>query len=1279
MKIWQQNLDRGLENQHELINVLLEEGCQFVVLQEPYIGPGAWTRADAQWRVVYPTPHGKEGVRSRAVTLVNVSLPTDSWNQMQIDSPDMVAVEFRGEFGTLRMVNIYNDGDHDETLRTLRDFMREAQRRRPPTGEAEAARAVAPLLQLLGHYSMKMPLPQGVPTLRAKRTGNLTRPDNVFCSDNFFDFFISCDAYPTRTPGTTDHFPIISVVDLVPPVRVKETRWDWRGTNWEEFKELLAGELDAIGEVDGYASVNEILDAIQALDKVVWRCVEEKVPKLKSCARSKRWWTSELSALRRDKERLARLSYHQREVPGSPAHEEYRVARNYFSSRVRAARRQHWLEWLDSIDGADVWTAGQLMKGGSTDGGRTRVPDLRRKSAGGGEEVAATNSAKSKWMVEEFYPKRGAGATDPPGDTVYPEPLWEYSPISEALLHQAVGKMKPWKATRSGTFPNCLYKYCAASLVPRLCKIYRALDVYQHEPEDWKRTETIIARKPGKPDYSLVGAHRPLILSHGHARLRNAAKTIQVTTNAERYNMLPANHYGGRPGRTGVDMVQVLVKRIKDTWRKGKVATLLLRDVKGAFPSAMISRVVHNMRMAGVPKGHTDWMERRFEGRTTQLLFDDYISEPFPIDDGLDQGDPQSVICYLFYNSPLARVHDDSGIYIDDYHVLAVGNTLVETSGMVAEIVTKDGGVNEWGVTHNSVFGAAKDQACHFSQRKVLRRRPFGQKSVWEPERRPNLVINGHVVKPSKAVKLVGIWLDEKLTFKEQAAAAVAKGQEWIVNFRRLGRVAGGVAAAYIRQLYISICVPRMLYGAEVWLAPTYQRDLGANRRRDTRAPVKKLASIQLRAARLMLGGMVSSPGDLLDAHADLLPMNLAVDKILQKAAVRYATLPPTHPLHAAVANVARYGHVKKHPSPLHFLMTAYKNVRQDLVEKIPAARMEVMPVQVRVATSKEEAKEWAMAETARVSLFSDGSLIDGQVGAAGLLCVDGAVKRVKGVRLGTAKKYGVYEAEGVGQILALECLRLEVDEWIDGIVPLGLDNTAAIRATTCSRPGVGRHLWDLFHRRLAAAKEEHPGLRLRVDWTPGHVEIPGNEAADEAAKRAAKNGSFGGTPVFLKNLPYSKSALVLAHTKVLKKAARKQFTRSRRYGRTRSIDDSMPSSNFRKLTKGLPRKHASLLFQLRSHHAPLAKHLFRLNKSPTPTCPCCGLYEETVDHYLHFCTAHDAARRQLRAANRLAAHSKHLLSDPKLLPDLFLYVQRTGRFHSVFGDFKLLERPKDK
>ncbi|KAJ7134457.1 hypothetical protein C8R44DRAFT_600089, partial [Mycena epipterygia] len=118
LRLWQQNLDRGLNNQHELLQTMGRDKYHFAALQEPYVGPGNVTRANSYWRPVYPTGHSKEAGarRPRAVTLVNTSLPTNVWSQLSIASPDVVGVELRGSFGALRIINIYNDGDNDESL-----------------------------------------------------------------------------------------------------------------------------------------------------------------------------------------------------------------------------------------------------------------------------------------------------------------------------------------------------------------------------------------------------------------------------------------------------------------------------------------------------------------------------------------------------------------------------------------------------------------------------------------------------------------------------------------------------------------------------------------------------------------------------------------------------------------------------------------------------------------------------------------------------------------------------------------------------------------------------------------------------------------------------------------------------------------------------------------------------------------------------------------------------------------------------------------------------------
>ena len=569
--------------------------------------------------------------------MVNTRLPTDTWTQIPINSSDIVGLQLHGDFGTIRLINIYNDGDHNEVLQALSKHMHDPTARsypaRPlhyiwmgdfnrhsPLWDEErnehlftphALRATQPLYNLLRQHHMKMALPKDIPTLEARATKNLTRPDNVFCSADLLDNFITCDTEPALWPVKTDHFPIISIIDVAVAPREYTPRPNFRDTEWDEFCEDLKLELGGIPDPETYDTIDELNQAIERLDQAINMCIERHVPMSKPCPASKRWWTKKLAETKKAVMKLGRKSYKLWIMADHPIHNEFYRVRNDYSLQIRKAKAKHWTEWLEGLCNQGVWTASRLVTGPAMDRGRSRIPTLQKKhpTTRAVIQEAAMNEEKSKWLFKEFFPPKPATSTVDP-DSDYPEPRWKYEPVTNECLIRCIAKMSPYKATRSGTVPNSVYKNNKDLLVPRLGAIYRAINKLEYYPLDWENTETIALQKPGKPDYSNPAAHRPIVLSSGHVRLYNVAKTEQVVLMAEKHNLLPNNHYGSHPGRSTTDAVHFIVKATKDAWRKGLVVSLLLLDIKGAFPSMAVDQLIHNMRMRGVPKEHTDWILR---------------------------------------------------------------------------------------------------------------------------------------------------------------------------------------------------------------------------------------------------------------------------------------------------------------------------------------------------------------------------------------------------------------------------------------------------------------------------------------------------------------------------------------------------------------------------------------------------------------------------------------------------------------------------------------------
>ncbi|CAA7269138.1 unnamed protein product [Cyclocybe aegerita] len=1276
MRIWQQNLNKSLPAQLDLLHAANPNDYDILLLQEPHINHLGNTRANTYWTVVYPDRHLRDPKKTRSVMLINKKILTTSWIPIATQSSDITVIQIHGDFGTVRIFNIYNDCQNDNSLDSLANHLHTQEHREHPVAPlwmvwagdfnrhhplwdeernnhlftTSALEKGQKLIDLLADHWMVMVLPKDIPTLEALSTKDTTQVDNVFCSEGMAKDFDRCDMEPEWRPVCTDHFPIMSTINIQMQSNMPRPRRNFRETDWEEFRQELKKGLEKIerprefkeGEEEAFES------ARRELERVVIETIEKVVPMTNPTPYAKRWWTKDLTKMRKEVWKMSHKSYRACHNQANPIHKQYWQVRNEYSQLIKDTKRDHWEEWLEGLDGEEVWTASRLVKGPGGDGGRVRVPTLEIRDGEAGQAcTATTNKEKGQLFFETFFPKRSV-EVEAGGETTYPRPKWKYKPVTNEQVHRAIQRLKPYKVSKEGSAPNSLFTNNRKILVLYLAPLYRATDTFKIYPAAWKATETPVLRKPGKGNYSVTGAYRPIVLTDGFARILNMCKTEDLAKMAKREGLLPANHFGGRPGHATTNSIHLVVKTIKDAWRLHQC---------------------YELQKRGVPKEHVEWVRRRNKGHTTTLVFDDYQSDPFEVEDGLDQGDPKSLILYNanILLIPVRQNGEWAFIFVDDVALVATGKDFEETHKKLKEMMERDEGVLEWATKHNCTFGIEKFQLLDAGRKKV--ENPLGvRKKV--PMPCPTLVIRGQRIKPSTHIKFLGVNIDQELQWKEQGVAVIAKGSDWLAQFQRIAKPAGGVSFKHMRQLYLSVAIPRILYTADIFMTPG--RVNGGSRRKGGGIMRAKLTSIQGQIANMIVGGMRSSPHDTAEAYTDLMPFHLMVDKVRFMAALRLATLPATHPLHTAVKSAAKRK-VKRHTTPLHDLMHMYK-LQPELMEKIKGVQQGpkwAPQVRIQIARSKERAEEEERKRADDdIRIYTDGSGYEGRIGGAAVLYRGGVVKRTLWHRLGKETAHTVYEGEGVGLILAMELIRKEQRRI--RAVTVGVDSQAAIQAIPSTKLKPGHYLWDIFHEQIDQVRKIHNDIKITVRWTPGHIGIEGNERADGEAKKGATDGSSPKMqlPIALrKKLPTSKAAVKQHYIMRLKLKAVQKWKQTKRYARLQRFDEEMPAKAYQKLTRQLRRKQATIMYQLRTGHAPLAKHLHQIGKADSPICPNCGEHDKTVEHYLLRCSKHRRTREAMMRRAGLAASSlEALLTERKLLPHLFSYIEATGRLRAVFG-----------
>src|SRR5271154_3009189 len=247
--------------------------------------------------------------------------------------------------------------------------------------------------------------------------------------------------------------------------------------------------------------------------------------------------------------------------------------------------------------------------------------------------------------------------------------------------------------------------------------------------------------------------------------------------------------------------------------------------------------------------------------------------------------------------SALSNQTNELGNTFADDGVCAVSAESLERAGIVlGDMFRRPGGPQEWGRSHHSLYDLAKSGAIAATRKKLVDPNNPRKRIV-----QPSVTIqldDDHQVTTTSTQKYLGVIIDSELRFKEQAAYAIGKGTKWANQVQRITKTAKGVKGGLARRLYYGVAVASTLYAVDVWGAPSFNRK---DSKKTSSGLVRKLDTIQRRAARQATGALRTTPSDLLFAHADMAVMKWLLKSHCEGAALRLATVDIRHLLHQII------------------------------------------------------------------------------------------------------------------------------------------------------------------------------------------------------------------------------------------------------------------------------------------------------------------------------------------------------------------------------------------
>lgn len=520
--------------------------------------------------------------------------------------------------------------------------------------------------------------------------------------------------------------------------------------------------------------------------------------------------------------------------------------------------------------------------------------------------------------------------------------------IERHELLDSVAGLKPDRSPGPDGIPNRVTKIVCNDSGDEIARLFTACLKIGYHPKAFKVANTVMLKKLGKPSYSDPSAYRPIALLNTMGKVLESVIAKRISKLAETHSLLPDSQYGARPGMSTEAALLNLVEQVHAIWKRDRsyVATALSLDVSKAFDRVSHPRLLHNLRKRRIPAVIRNWIDSFLSDRRTAIRLGGFTSSEEAIQVGIPQGSPISPILYLFYNADLVKecvkptLNTSTTAFVDDTTILTYSRS-TERNCRNLERVHEI--CNKWSRTHGSKFNVSKYSLLHFSKQR-------------RDDLHKGISIGGMEIQPKPQMKMLGVILDTKLSGKAHLKSIEAKVPALITATKTITGSTWGATLNAGKQVYLKAVRPALTYGSLIW-------NRQASLFKGCKGRAKQLQALQGKCLRVVAGAYKATATEALEAELGIVPLDLHVDSLAQKAAARMVRSQTLRMIDGRVAAILagqrRRGRIPKAESPFQTLRKAVQSRASRLGVSLTPGGDDKPLKAIKKALGKDMRKAW--------------------------------------------------------------------------------------------------------------------------------------------------------------------------------------------------------------------------------------------------------------------------------------------------------------------------------